>query len=340
MEDVAKRVLGPNATESDIDDFWVAHFQDCYFSGTSIGGIIMLLLLMGYKVSELRRELNQDVLKNIFWANSLNPLNLLNSYKYNNTYLRVEMLKLMKKKNFSETDTFSSISQLQKDNKVFFSVNSYCLSTNTCVFWNSEKHQNLPIIDAMLMTSAAPSYFPTYWYQGKEFCDGGIYANNPSLMLLNYLYERDTTSVRECLLINIGTGFFQETVTQPMLYFSWAYRAVTLIMNSDVLKTKNLLETLQRTQTLRYLYCDIKLKEEICLDEKDYDKLMKEYDMAEKMWTKHLESLLALNANESKNIVNSHDEIVLGASPSDSHEKHDHKQHHHQVNLFERISHQ
>jgi uncharacterized protein len=41
--------------------------------------------------------------------------------------------------------------------------------------------RNIPVVDAALATSAAPTYFPIHKYDNFLFVDGGVWANNPSL---------------------------------------------------------------------------------------------------------------------------------------------------------------
>ncbi|KAE8665939.1 Patatin-like protein 2 [Hibiscus syriacus] len=83
-----------------------------------------------------------------------------------------------------------------------------------------------PAIDALLSdicisTSAAPTYFPPYYFEnnGKEFnlIDGGIAANNPTLVALREVTKQimkdnpdfsgtDPTDYTRFLVISIGTG--------------------------------------------------------------------------------------------------------------------------------------
>jgi patatin-like phospholipase/acyl hydrolase len=41
--------------------------------------------------------------------------------------------------------------------------------------------KNIPLVDAALATSAAPTYFPIHEYNDFLFVDGGVWANNPSM---------------------------------------------------------------------------------------------------------------------------------------------------------------
>ncbi len=43
------------------------------------------------------------------------------------------------------------------------------------------KDKNIPLVDAALATSAAPTYLPIHRYNNNLYVDGGVWANNPSL---------------------------------------------------------------------------------------------------------------------------------------------------------------
>ncbi len=43
------------------------------------------------------------------------------------------------------------------------------------------RDKNIPLVDAALATSAAPTYLPIHEYDNTLYVDGGVWANNPSL---------------------------------------------------------------------------------------------------------------------------------------------------------------
>ena len=42
-----------------------------------------------------------------------------------------------------------------------------------------------PVYKAVQATAAAPSYFPSVRFQGEEYVDGGLVANNPTSIALH-----------------------------------------------------------------------------------------------------------------------------------------------------------
>jgi patatin-like phospholipase/acyl hydrolase len=78
--------------------------------------------------------------------------------------------------------------------------------------WDS-RHKALPVTDCVLASTAAPTYFePTLVGTGAEtssFVDGGVYANNPSLIGLaeaKVLWPDE----KEFTVISLGTGWVEE----------------------------------------------------------------------------------------------------------------------------------
>lgn len=63
---------------------------------------------------------------------------------------------------------------------------------------------DLAVVDCLLATSAAPIYFEPYKMQGGVFIDGGIGANNPSLIALIEGMTRCGWALEEIELLSIG----------------------------------------------------------------------------------------------------------------------------------------
>lgn len=82
-------------------------------------------------------------------------------------------------------------------------IPSYCISKKqTCVFKkgvieydNGIEKYNGSLLDIILASSAAPSYFPPHKLNDQYYIDGGIWANNPS-----------TVGITEAMKYNVGNG--------------------------------------------------------------------------------------------------------------------------------------
>lgn len=80
---------------------------------------------------------------------------------------------------------------------------------------------DITVLDAALSTSAAPVYFPPHVYvhdgQKKAFADGGIFANNPSMLAAAQVISSGTLKAlglafENIKLLSIGTGFTQDGI--------------------------------------------------------------------------------------------------------------------------------
>ena len=98
---------------------------------------------------------------------------------------------------------------------------SYCLTTSEPVVFKSS--DNIDIIDAIIASSSAPSYFNYHVINNKSYVDGGLCMNNPSLLgILKGRRDLVTITKRKrkkmtdtllpmktrFLLFNFGTGYF------------------------------------------------------------------------------------------------------------------------------------
>ncbi|MEL6108216.1 MAG: CBASS cGAMP-activated phospholipase [Planctomycetota bacterium] len=86
--------------------------------------------------------------------------------------------------------------------------------------------QSLRIVDVLLATTAAPTYFPHKVMPGGDaFCDGGLWANNPAVLAIAEAFKirqfctrpqcdpvYDTSSIR---VLSIGTGKAMYSLSPP-----------------------------------------------------------------------------------------------------------------------------
>lgn len=63
----------------------------------------------------------------------------------------------------------------------------------------------IPVLDAALATSAAPSFFPMHTIGSERFVDGGLYANSPDILALHEATHFLNAKETEVSLLSIGT---------------------------------------------------------------------------------------------------------------------------------------
>lgn len=169
----------------------IEHFEeqfDCnisdYFDmicGTSTGGILALglsLNLKAHEISKLYKEEGPKIFPNqnsiLAWFKQM-----LISGKYSNVELRKALEDTFQEKTIGESNCLlciPSYSVTEAKNTVF----KYDHEENELSRDNETKY-----VDVALATSAAPTYLPMIQlsgYDNNQFIDGGIWANNPSLV--------------------------------------------------------------------------------------------------------------------------------------------------------------
>ncbi|MBQ6820306.1 MAG: patatin-like phospholipase family protein [Clostridium sp.] len=211
------------------------------FSGTSTGSIIACLLAKGVPISEIRSLYSKDTLKKIFSPCSIGLLRP----KYNN--------KALKKLLDNYFDDNYKISNFKK----FIFIPSFYLGDTTSTSWKAvffnnlsqNKTSDIPVKDAILASSAAPTYFPSY----KNYIDGGVIANSPTaISLLTTLSSVNNCNRENVSLLSIGTGNIPEKITGKTTKWGalqWAFN-ITSKMNSPIISL-----LLDGMSDLENLYC-------------------------------------------------------------------------------------
>lgn len=128
------------------------------------------------------------------------------------------------------------------------------------------------LFDAIMASSAAPTYFPPHKFIGKdrysyEGTDGGVYANHPGLIALMEALKRYPGA--ELLMISLGTGCCRTSgeTTDKLSIISWASKSATLFMDLQrVLVNYSLREfALIFPEIFRYIRINPVLSDKICI---------------------------------------------------------------------------
>jgi patatin-like phospholipase/acyl hydrolase len=185
------------------------------FAGTSTGGIIALALAAGLPPStcaKLYREHGATIFASRgLMDEALGGLDELWRANYAQDGLR-EVLE----------DTFKQkrLGDLKKD----VLIPAFDLKLWRPKFFDRQHDGNELIVDVALATSAAPTYLPVY----RGFCDGGVFANNPSDSALSYLVGKGVQAA-DVRLLSVGTGYHQDWCADELAGDSrepvdWGYR--------------------------------------------------------------------------------------------------------------------
>lgn len=176
-------------------------------AGTSTGGIISLGLANGMTPGQLV-SLYKENAEGIFTAFPA-WFDGLGSPIHTNVNLKAIL-----EANFPGSPTLGSL-------QATVLVNSFQLYDPELNMWEPAHFDNFPIstmehdelvVDVALRTSAAPVFFPSY----QGYIDGGVIANNPSVMAFATALDPKFggTTVDKIRILSIGTGSYPAYITE------------------------------------------------------------------------------------------------------------------------------
>lgn len=155
------------------------------YAGTSVGGIISCMLLLGYSPKELFEYILKYDLSNI---KNINIENILEHFCIDNgNKLENFLHNLLKNKGIAPEITLLELYTLTKKRLVLTTV---CLNDpSKPVYLRYKTHPNLSVITALRMTSALMPYYGYIEYQGDLYGDGGYIDNYPMRIFRDKLKE-------------------------------------------------------------------------------------------------------------------------------------------------------
>jgi NTE family protein len=144
------------------------------FAGTSVGSLIIGLYLVGYKPESLWEFFKKFDLKKLL---NINFLNLLSDFGLDDgKSLDYVLKKLLSMKGCEEDFTLHDL--YLKCNKKF-TFTSVCWNTGKVVYMTHKNFPNLPLWQALRMSSAIPIFYCKIKYDGLLYMDGGCIDNYP-----------------------------------------------------------------------------------------------------------------------------------------------------------------
>jgi patatin-like phospholipase/acyl hydrolase len=94
----------------------------------------------------------------------------------------------------------------------------------------------IPMVDVAIATSAAPTYFPAAVEDGLRLIDGGVWANNPSVVAISEAVSMFRVPLNAIRVLNVGT--IDQLTNHPKKLdngglVTWAQAAVPLILTAS-----------------------------------------------------------------------------------------------------------
>jgi hypothetical protein len=208
------------------------------FAGTSTGGVIAVGLASEVPISTI---VNLYMTKGAEIFKPYNPL--LSEVPVELTRLYAQAASLpgdLLHVKYSDAGLKKLISDTYPVNKKLSELGRKVLVTTFNLYdaqvgaWSPTTLTNLPtynsgdtlVLDAALSTSAAPVYFPPHVFeqsgQKLAFVDGGVFANNPSILaaasvLASGTLKRRSLAFENIKVLSLGTGFTLDAIPQKNL---------------------------------------------------------------------------------------------------------------------------
>lgn len=290
-------------------DEWQIYQNVNLIFGTSTGGILGLALSLGIPAKDIK-NLYLNHAEEIFGNGKKLPCTLFGS-----AHNRKNLERLIKE---VYSKSHNGKTPLLRDCKIPVAITIYNLDSGKPSVLKSDYHPkftrdpNLPVFEAALATSAAPAYFDPYTSDSyldlkKEEIkfeykvDGGVWANNPSLIALIEAQKAFKKELSEISLLSIGTGhsiFLENKRKKKFGLFYWALnpkkRIIELFMQGQSQQVENLLSLLkngidkEEPDNFDYLRLNTlfeKESENIKMDETDSLKLLILVNRAKEVFT-------------------------------------------------------
>ena len=235
-------------------------------AGTSTGSIIAASLALDYPIDKIV-DLYQSKGRKIFSRNYSEKFNWYNwkglfKSKYNNRFLKKELSAVFEDITLSGTKTRLIIPASDISNG-----NVFVLKSNYDP--NFVRDKDIKISDAVLASCSAPTFFDPHSVKEYLLADGGLWANNPSLVALTEAMGRRFKIPRNNIrILSIGTGtgkkyYDPKDAGKKWVFKQWGTGLISTIMNLQSVNVENVVRfMLEDEKFLRINFdtdCDVAL---------------------------------------------------------------------------------
>ena len=212
-------------------------------AGTSTGSIIAAALSIDYPIEKIV-ELYKINGNKIFLSNYSERFNWFNwkglfQSKYSNVCLKQELSKVFGDKTLSDTKTRLIMPASDISNGNVFVLKSNYES-------NFVRDKDIMIADAVLASCSAPTFFNPHKVKEYLLADGGLWANNPSLVALTEAMGKRFNILKDnirILSIGAGTGkkyYNSKDVNKRWGFKQWGIGLISTIMNLQSVNVDNI----------------------------------------------------------------------------------------------------
>lgn len=213
------------------------------YAGTSTGAIMALGLAAGKDANEMAEFYHEHgpvIFDNGFWR-TVGSLGRLTGAKYDGEVLREELGKVFRSMRLGDLPKRVAIAAFDLDNATAGRTHVTSASQRTWkpkIFHNypgSDSDADLLVADVAWYSSSAPTYFPS----AHGYIDGGVFANNPSMVAYAQAISTSSDETKNndpdhVRLLSIGTGFNRAWIDGDQHDWGlvkWAARMLDLVFD-------------------------------------------------------------------------------------------------------------
>lgn len=215
-------------------------------AGTSTGSIIAAGLVTGKKASEICTFYDgygeKIFPKRSFWNRMVNPCGVRRRL-YDSSILQELLEKEFGHKTLGEIDFPLLIPATNIE-----TGNVFVLKSNYGQF---DRDKNIRLVDAVLASCAAPTFFKPREVGDYFLADGGLWANNPALMAMIEAKFRLGQNIDQVKVLSIGTGKSvtkytrtNNPVSREWGVTTWGVSMLGLVLNLQSVHTENMINLL------------------------------------------------------------------------------------------------
>lgn len=187
-----------------------------YFSGTSVGSMIALLIAVGWKPMDIFTHLcTDDVTKyinlNFDVKDLLSAWGMLDYSKIKAYFAKMVVNK------WGGIPTFEELHR----NGIVFICTAYKLGArDPCVYFSYKTHPTMSVVDAVMLSSTIPFLFKSAKYQDHYYIDGGVFDSNPAYYLEQFMLDecKDIENTKKILSVSVQMQHDDEEINTLIDY--------------------------------------------------------------------------------------------------------------------------
>lgn len=206
-------------------------------AGTSTGGILALGLAKGLPpavICDLYVRKGPKIFDDSIW-DDVRDLGKTIGADYSNKVLRRELTAILGTTRLKDLKKRVTIPTFDLDNEAPSGAERTWKPKIFHNFPGKDSDGQMLAVDVAMYTSAAPTYFPSV----DGYIDGGVYANNPSLVALvqaisQQIPASERASLDEIVLLSVGTGVSLTYIKGQTLnwgYAQWIKPLINILMD-------------------------------------------------------------------------------------------------------------